>query len=129
MASRGSKKPIPAFPFGLAIYDSSGVGVIPYDKLRVQITNTSFREDDEVPSDAHVVGHTWRYVNRDGGPDRRFNNNRQLPIAEYGVLSMTSETGLNELFQTSRSSVVGPVAEAIHAMPQVVTNVQRLPLG
>ena len=32
--------------------------------------------------------YTWQYANKSGGPDRRFNNNRQLPICLYGILSL-----------------------------------------
>jgi len=30
-----------------------------------------------------VIGYTWQYVNKDGGPDRWFANNPQIPIASY----------------------------------------------
>jgi hypothetical protein len=74
---------------------------IPYEALGVRSGTTRFIEDDTVPRDARVVGKTWRYVNKSGGPDRRFNNNRQLSIAEYGVLELTSASGLNIHLNTS----------------------------
>lgn len=44
-----------------------------------------FIEEETPPADAAVVDQTWRQVNRKGGPDRRFNNNRELPIGRlYG---------------------------------------------
>jgi hypothetical protein len=68
---------------------------IPYDRFSVKLGTTRFIEEESLPRDALVVGQTWRYVNKNGGPDRRFNNNRQLPIAQYGVLELVSSTGLN----------------------------------
>jgi hypothetical protein len=47
-------------------------------------------EQESLPSDATVIGQTWKYVRRDGGADRRFNNNRQLPIVKYGVVAFSS---------------------------------------
>jgi hypothetical protein len=55
---------------------------IPYNTFSVRQGTTRFIEDESVPGDALVVGQTWRYVNKNGGPDRRFKGNRQLPIAQ-----------------------------------------------
>jgi hypothetical protein len=55
-----------------------------------------FREQDAVPSDAKQVGTTWRYVNKNGTPDKRFNNNTQIPIMRYGVIHFTSSSGLKQ---------------------------------
>jgi hypothetical protein len=76
-------------------------GSVPYDDFRVQQSSTRFIEDGYVASDAAEVGRTWRYVNKSGGPDRRFSNNAQLPILQYGVLVLASAKGLNIHLQTS----------------------------
>jgi len=82
-------------------WDHGTFGAVSYDDFHVEQGSTRFIEDGYVPSDAVVVGQTWRYVRRDGGPDRRFNNNRQLPIAQYGTLALTSSRGLNIHLQVS----------------------------
>jgi hypothetical protein len=74
---------------------------IPYEALRATQSITRFIEDGSVPTDAVVVGKTWKYVNKDGGPDRRFNNNRQLPIVQYGQVDIVSSHGLNIHLQVS----------------------------
>jgi hypothetical protein len=51
-----------------------------YKNLRIDGFTTRFIEDESVPRDAKIVDQTWRYVNKQGGPDRRFNNNRQIPV-------------------------------------------------
>lgn len=76
-------------------------GGVSYDDFRVQQSSTRFIEDGYVAADATVVGRTWRYVNKGGGPDRRFSNNAQLPILQYGVLVLASSKGLNIHLQTS----------------------------
>jgi hypothetical protein len=59
--------------------------------LAVNASTTNFREEEASPGDAELVGHTWRYVNKSGGPDRRFNDNRQIPIHRYGQLEITCD--------------------------------------
>jgi hypothetical protein len=81
--------------------DGLGYGAIAYSDFRVTQGFTRFIESEGVPSDATVVDHTWRYVNKSGGPDRRFNNNRQLPVLQLGVLVFTSSKGLNIQLNTS----------------------------
>ncbi|MBV9504798.1 MAG: DUF4236 domain-containing protein [Acidobacteriia bacterium] len=82
-------------------WDHGTFGAISYDDFRVEQGSTRFIEEGHVPNDAAIVGKTWRYVRRDGGPDRRFNNNRQLPIAQYGTLALRSSLGLNIHLQVS----------------------------
>lgn len=100
-------------PDRLLIYDSSGVGAVPYMDLRAQSATTRFIETEQVPGDSVQVGTTWRYVAKNGGPDRRFNNNRQLPIMSYGELKLSSGSGLNEQFQCSAPEAVAELSSAI----------------
>jgi hypothetical protein len=77
-----------------------------YKNLRINGATTRFIEDEGVPRDAQVVDHTWRYVNKSGGPDRRFNNNRQLPICAYSEYTLSSDTGVYEIISTSRQGAM-----------------------
>jgi hypothetical protein len=54
-----------------------------------------------IPDDAKIVGKTWEKSNKDGTPDRRFKDNRQVPVAFYADLSLTTPDGLNERFHFS----------------------------
>lgn len=100
-------------PDRLLVYDSSGVGAVPYADLQAQSGKTRFIETENIPSDSAQVGTTWRYVAKNGGPDRRFNNNRQLPIMLYGELKLSSSSGLNEQFQCSVPEIVEELSSAI----------------
>lgn len=60
-----------------------------------------FVEEETPPADATVVDETWRYVNRKGGPDRRFNDNRELPIGLYGKIDLRASNGVNQRIQCS----------------------------
>ncbi|MGO4479773.1 hypothetical protein AB4Z32_26395 [Massilia sp. 2TAF26] len=107
-------------PDRVLLYSPSGVGAISYKDLDVSGESRRFIEDGAVPGDAQVVGHTWRYVNKGGGPDRRFKNNRQLPIALYEELAFKSPSGLNELFQLSKHSVSARVRAEVQRMSSVL---------
>lgn len=98
------------FPDRLLAYASGSVGAVPYSSLKIERTTARFIEGDGVPRDSQVVGRTWRYVNKNGGPDRRFNNNRELPVCEYEAIHFTSSSGLNELLYASRLGAGAPLA-------------------
>jgi hypothetical protein len=113
------------FPNGIFVYSRSGVGVVSYQDLRAEAGLVSFREEEGVPRDSPVLGRTWRYVNRSGGPDRRFSNNAEVPILEYGTLTLTSEGGLNNLFHMSKPSAVQPVLRALDALRATDTEIRQ----
>ena len=90
------------FPDRLLVYESNSIGAIAYGALGLTRATTRFIESGGVPAESQVVGHTWRYVNKNGTPDRRFNNNRQMPIVLYEIVHLQSGTGLNEMLEVSR---------------------------
>lgn len=101
------------FPDRVLVYDSNGVGAVGYQELRLNVRPSRFIEDEAVPRDAKVVDRTWRYVNKSGGPDRRFKDNRELPVCLYDEVSLTSSTGLNEVLQLSQTGIAQGFADAI----------------
>ena len=104
------------FPDHLHVVTSSGHAAISYDDLVVRSSIIQFIEDGGVPSDSRVVDQTWRYVNKSGGPDRRFKDNRRLPVAEYGVIELSSKSGLREEFQVSSVKAADEFVQAIGAL-------------
>jgi len=80
---------------------STAFALIDFRDLRFEHHTQRFIEEDGVPSDSQVVDQTWRYVNKDGGPDRRFNNNYKIPIVHYYEINFKSKKGLNESYQIS----------------------------
>lgn len=82
-------------PDFLFIFQNGLYGAIPYESLNIDYYPTRFIEDQPIPSDSRMVDSTWQYVNKKGGPDRRFSNNRQLPIMEYEFIHLQSRTGMN----------------------------------
>jgi uncharacterized membrane-anchored protein YhcB (DUF1043 family) len=77
-----------------------------YKNLKISGSITRFIEEEGLAGDAVVVGNTWKYVNKSGGPDRRFNDNRQLPICAYSEYTLSSDTGVYEVITTSKQGAM-----------------------
>ncbi|WP_437774003.1 TerB N-terminal domain-containing protein [Arthrobacter sp. KNU40] len=89
---------------------------IGYDSLRVQERQTNFIESPGVtPSDAIQVGSTWQYVNKKGGPDRRFKNNPVLPIMKYTELELDSVNGFRWILQVSNAQAAALFARELRS--------------
>jgi tetratricopeptide (TPR) repeat protein len=99
------------FPDRVLVFQGKRYGAVSYDTFQVFFSPTQFIETDRVPRDAEIVGHTWQYVRRDGGPDRRFAHNRQILVALYGLLELQSPTGLNVHLHVSRRSAAAEFAQ------------------
>lgn len=122
---------VPRFSFGqntlyllpdrMLVHGDSGFGAVDYASLKFDLKSVPFIEEGVVPSDASVVGSTWKYVNKDGGPDRRFNNNPQIPICQYDEVQVTSGSGIHEVLQLSR---VGVSSQLRAAAAEIVDSIQ-----
>lgn len=82
-------------PDQILIFRGGHYASVSYSALRVHSSLTRFIEDEGVPSDSVVVDYTWQYVRKDGGPDLRFRNNRQIPIAQYAHVQLSSHSGMD----------------------------------
>jgi hypothetical protein len=92
------------YPDRILAFQGTKVGAIPYARLQVATEQVRFIEAESVPSDARVIDRTWQYVNKNGGPDRRFKSNRQLPICAYAQLNLSTPDGLDVRFLGSREN-------------------------
>lgn len=104
------------YPDRILAFQGNSVGAFAYDSLSTAEERTCFIEHESVPSDAQVIDHTWQYVNRTGGPDRRFKNNRQLPICAYSQLNLSTQSGLDIRLLGSRERGFQPFATALSQM-------------
>jgi hypothetical protein len=104
------------FPDRVLIYDAQGVGAVGYRELSLSVQRSRFIESEAVPSDATVVDRTWAFVNKNGGPDKRFKNNRQLPVCAYDELTIRSASGIDEVVQLSHSGVAQGFVRAVQGL-------------
>ena len=107
------------FPDRVLVYQGSEVGAAQYKDLRLTLEQVAFVESGGVPSDSQVVGQTWRYVNKKGGPDRRFSNNAQIPIVQYGDLTIRSASGMNFVLQCSSPAKAAEYKAGVEAYAAV----------
>jgi Protein of unknown function (DUF4236)/DnaJ domain len=89
------------FPDRLLIWGSSRYGAASYESITVRSEPQRFIEGESVPGDADIVDCTWQYVNKNGGPDRRFASNKRIPIVLYSRLTLSSSSGLSIFLQVS----------------------------
>jgi hypothetical protein len=75
---------------------------VDYSHLTVKDSQSRFIEHKTPPRDGVKVDERWQYANVKGGPDKRFKNNRRLPVMLYDEVSLTSDTGLSWIIQLSR---------------------------
>lgn len=109
------------FPDRILVWNSDGVGAVGFDQLDINFGEQRFIEDEGVPGDSKVVDKTWRFLNKKGGPDRRFNNNREIPIVLYEAILLSSKSGVKELFQVSRTGVGANFNSAIRQMASAIS--------
>jgi hypothetical protein len=60
-----------------------------------------------------LLVNTWRFVNRDGGPDRRFKNNQKIPWCRYDELQLRSASGLAAAFMCSKPDGLHELGRAL----------------
>jgi hypothetical protein len=112
-------------PDRLLIYQGGSVGALAYNSVDCSVMPTRFIESEGVPSDSQVVGQTWRYVNKGGGPDRRFGTNPQIPIALYGQVNLHSQSGMNIVLHASSVDNSQVFASGLKTYAQHCSGVQE----
>lgn len=117
------------FPERILLFVRNGVGAVSYNDLSIVTNHKRFIEDETVPRDAQVVDHTWQYVNKDGGPDRRFKTNPKIPICLYEELWLNSSTGLNEVIQVSRIGIGEQLDAALQHLADIVAEAAARPVS
>lgn len=98
------------FPDQLFVYQKKRYGIIKYNSLSILTDDIYFHEKDYVPRDAVIVKYTWKYVNKNGSRDLRFNNNFKIPVCNYGVLKINSNNGLNIYLHVSNINCISNLA-------------------
>jgi hypothetical protein len=103
-------------PDRMLVLEGDRFAGVPYERLSVTVQRKHFVEEEAVPPDAPFIEHTWRFVNKSGGPDRRFAGNRQIPVLEYGRIELRSANGVNVVLQASSAACAEGAARALGAL-------------
>jgi|GEM_PF-1386322 hypothetical protein len=99
----------------------SDFAIIDLKELNINYSSVSFTESERMPRDAKLVGKVWAKSNKDGSRDRRFKDNRELPVMLYGELGLKTSGGLNEAFMFSRSNPCEAFVRAVTELKRVLT--------
>jgi len=89
------------YPNFIVMKNKNDFGVIGLNELDFDFSETSFVEQEAVPSDSKIIDTTWLKVNKNGTPDKRFKDNKEIPMVRYGTITLNTETGVNEEYQFS----------------------------
>ena len=103
-------------PDRLIVKGKKGWGAVDYSELHMDVGDVTFIESGAVPRDAQIIGHTWQFVNKNGSPDKRFKNNKQLSKCHYGELRFVSNTGLNVILYISNIDNARQFTEIVKTM-------------
>lgn len=106
------KQKVYFMPDKVLIISKMNVGAISYSDVNMGFGTTRFVETCSVPSDAKIVEQTWLKVNKNGTPDKRFKDNKQVPVCEYGRVVVKSGTGLRIELMCSNSGTIGEMRES-----------------
>lgn len=102
----------------------SGAGcefaLIDLTEIEIKAGYMHFTETESVPGDSVLTAKVWAKSNRNGSRDRRFASNRELPVMEYGDLTITSPGGLNEHYMVSRPQPVLGFAAAATELKRIL---------
>jgi hypothetical protein len=106
------------FPERLVILHGSGsgerIGAVPYQQVQLDVSPSRFTlASASAPGGTQLLGHTWQYVNKNGSPDRRFKNNRQLAVIACENILFCSESGLREQVMHSSPGLGKELADAL----------------
>ena len=76
------------FPDVMILIENRQMCVISYKDVSVDYSTHDIIDYGQIAGDAEIIGYRWQYSNNDGSRDRRFSNNRQIPVCRNGQITM-----------------------------------------
>ncbi len=108
-------------PDRIIILDGFKVFGCKYNNLEFNIFDSTYVESGIIPKDAKVIHYTWKYVNKKGGPDKRFKDNRKLPVCDYGGLIVNSGDNIKCRIQFSNIDLTEELMEYLNIFQEIIT--------
>ncbi|MBD5533764.1 MAG: DUF4236 domain-containing protein [Lachnospiraceae bacterium] len=93
-------------PSEVLIKKGSKIVAYAYGDISIICSTTNFIEDGFISRDAEIIRYTWQYVNKNGTADKRYKNNRQLPVCRYGLLHLKAGNELNVEIHVSNNRII-----------------------
>lgn len=76
------------FPDFILLFYSQKYYAIKYNTLDVKYFETPYVDCNHTPGDAKFINFTWKYLNKNGKPDKRFKKNKKVPKYLYSEISI-----------------------------------------
>ena len=116
------------YPRFVIITKDDSFNVLPISAISLNHSIVLFQEEGTVPSDSELVRTTYKYVNKNGEPDKRYANNYSIPVMRYGNLNIKS-LGVNYIVSNNLAveqfcksfEILKSVCEA--TMPSSINNI------
>jgi hypothetical protein len=103
--------------FALILSDYKAPFLIPINQLDILFSSQRFIENKEdIPKDTKVIDQTWSELNNDGSKNLLAQNNKSIPIVEYGNIEVIARGfKLKEEFHMSNFSAAEASAQVIQS--------------
>ena len=75
-------------PDALMLEKNGKVKAIDYKDLKIDLRAEDFMEEGKVAKDATLIEKTYKHANKDGSPDKRYKDNPEVSLVEYGILQI-----------------------------------------
>lgn len=75
-------------PDALLLQKNKDLKAIDYKDLKVDLRAEDFKEEGEIAKDTTILEKTYKHANKDGSPDKRYKDNPEVSLVEYGILQI-----------------------------------------
>lgn len=77
-------------PDCLLLYQDGDYRALSYENLKIDLRAETFLEEEKIP-DATLISKSFLHVNKDGTPDKRYKDNPELYLVDYGILEIKAD--------------------------------------
>ncbi len=103
--------------------------LIDLKELEINYCRSNFTETESIPSDAEMVRKVWAKSNKNGTRDKRFKDNRELPVMAYGEIIMKTQSGMKEALMFSRDNACQDFVNAVNELQRILRSGAKPRLG
>ncbi|WP_298161452.1 hypothetical protein [Brevundimonas sp.] len=115
------------YPGFVLVVSSAGAdfAIIDLTEMEISYETSRFTEEGSIPNDAQMIGKVWAKSNKNGTRDRRFKDNRELPVMRYGHVGLRSPGGMDEALMFSRDDACRAFVAAANDLQRILRSMHR----
>ncbi len=98
-------------PDKILVVNKFRAGAVNQQNVNMKFYTEGFIESELKPKDSELIQYQWLHSNKQGGPDQRYQSNKQLPVFRYSYVEITSPEGINELIMVTKSKAATYLSE------------------